>query len=109
MTTIEIPHATDANKVEQVMIDMKELGYPTIRVYNAGDYLIAIEGAHRVTAAGTLGIAINTTEINDDEVIDLDTLDWDDNGWFDDRIVPVNDFIARFTEQRGIMVDCEVA
>ena len=97
MTMIILVNEIDAGHLAEVKTEMAARGAPTIRAIDAGDHMIAIEGSHRLRAAEELGLPVNIKIIDEDGDIDLDTLDWDDNGWFDDRIVPVRDFIDRFT------------
>lgn len=99
MTMIILVNQIDPARLETVKAEMAELGAPTIRAIDGGDHLIAIEGSHRLQAAADLGLAVNIQILDEDGEIDLDTLDWDDNNWFDDRIVPVAEFIAGFTRE----------
>lgn len=75
-------HEYDADRVTQVMENMKTLGSPVIRAVNCGDHYQAIEGTHRLISAARLGLPIVIDEIDPDETIDADTLDW---GTWDDE------------------------
>lgn len=45
MQTIYTIHAPDTEKLEQVIAEMRELGAPTIRVVDCGDFFMALEGS----------------------------------------------------------------
>lgn len=97
MVMIILVNDTDAEHLEAVKAEMEKLGSPSIRAIDAGDYLIAVEGSHRLRAAEELGIAVNINVIDEDDEIHLGSLDWDDYGWFDERIVSGREFIEGFT------------
>lgn len=97
MTLIILVNDIDAAHLAEVKAEMARLGAPKIRAIDAGDHLIAIEGSHRLRAAEELGVAVEIETLDEDGEIDLQSLDWDDNGWFDDRVIPVRDFIERYT------------
>lgn len=97
MTTIYLVNEINQEHLADVQAEMAALGAPTIRAIDGGDHLIAVEGSHRLRAAEQLGIPVNIEILDEDSTIDLDSLDWDDNGWFDERTIPVRDFIDRFT------------
>lgn len=78
MQTLYTIHAVDHAKLVDVIAEMRELGSPTIRAVDRGDYLMALEGVHRVAAAAQLGIALHLEILHEDDLIAADTLDWQD-------------------------------
>ncbi|MBF6615549.1 MAG: hypothetical protein ITG07_02365 [Candidimonas sp.] len=78
MQTIYTIHAPDTEKLEQVIAEMRELGAPTIRVVDCGDFFMALEGSHRVPAAAELGITPTLVVLEQDDLVDADSLDWQD-------------------------------
>ncbi len=71
-------HAVDQNKLRGVIEDMRRLGSPTIRAVDCGDYLMALEGVHRIEAAAQLGVALDLDILGQDDLIEADSLDWQD-------------------------------
>ena len=57
---------------------MQLLGAPTIRVVDCGDYLMALEGVHRIAAAAQLGIALDIDILDQADMVAADSLDWQD-------------------------------
>ena len=78
MTTIYAIHAPEADKLSQVIEQMKTLGAPTIRVVDCGDYYMALEGSHRLAAAHSLGLMPQLVVYSQDEAIDVTAYDWYD-------------------------------
>lgn len=78
MSTLYTIHATDPTKLREVITEMQCLGTPTIRVVNCSDFLMALEGTHRVEAAAQLGLPINLVVLEQDELVEADSLDWQD-------------------------------
>ena len=76
--TLYTIHGHSETKVLVVMAEMTTLGAPTIRVVDCGDYLMALEGCHRLEAAARLGIAPELTILVQDELVEADSLDWPD-------------------------------
>ena len=72
--TIHRPHA---DHLAEVVNEMETLGSPTIRVVDCRDYLVAIEGCHRIEAARILRIPVVLDILNQDELVDADSLDID--------------------------------
>jgi hypothetical protein len=56
--TIYAPHPPIPKHLAEVIAEMRRLGSPTIRVYDAGDHDVALEGSHRLAAAHTLGLPV---------------------------------------------------
>lgn len=79
MATVYAIHAPDADKLAEVVSEMRTLGAPTIRVVDCGDYLQALEGSHRLAAAAQLGLTPNFEVYGQDDLIAASTLDWSDN------------------------------
>jgi hypothetical protein len=78
MTTLYTIHAVDQEKLAGVIAQMRELGSPAIRVVDCGDYLLALEGVHRIAAAAQLGVALDLDVLEQDELVAADSLDWQD-------------------------------
>lgn len=68
--TVYLPHEIDAEKLNGVVAAMRNLGAPTIRVVDCGDYYQAIEGTHRLAAAEQLGITPELDVIAADAIVD---------------------------------------
>lgn len=79
MTTVYAIHAPDADKLEAVKAEMETLGAPTIRVVNCGDYLMALEGSHRLAAAYKLGIEPEFVVLEQDDALNIADFDWFDS------------------------------
>lgn len=69
-------HRPDADRLADIKGEMLELGAPTIRVVDAGDSYIALEGSHRLAAAHQLGIMPILEVLGQDEEIDPNAFDW---------------------------------
>lgn len=78
MGTLYTIHAIDEEKLAGVIDEMRALGAPTIRVVDCGDYLMALEGVHRIAAAAQLGIAPTLIVLAQDDLVAADSLDWQD-------------------------------
>ncbi len=76
MTTIYAIHAPEEAKLEAVIAEMRVLGAPTIRAIDCGDYLMALEGSHRLAAAAALELTPVFEIIEQDEEIDISGYDW---------------------------------
>lgn len=76
-TLLTIHRPTDAHLAE-VITAMRTLGSPTVRVVDCGDYLMALEGSHRIAACKVLGIAPDLVVLSQDDLVDADSLDWQD-------------------------------
>jgi len=61
-----------------VIDQMRTLGAPSIRVVDCGDYLMALEGTHRIAAAAELGMAPELIVLDQDDLVEADSLDWQD-------------------------------
>lgn len=91
MTTIYTIHAPEADKLEAVKREMETLGAPTIRVVDCGDYLMALEGCHRIAAAHDLGIDPEFVVIEQDDAIDITGFDWFDAANWAETIYPAGE------------------
>jgi len=80
--------------LETVKAEMKTLGSPTIRVADAGDFYVALEGSHRLHAAAELDVPVIFDVIDPEDDIDLRTLDVDTMDEFDGNIVSCDDLVA---------------
>jgi hypothetical protein len=78
MKTIFSIHEVNEEKLASVVADMQRLGSPSIRVVDCGDYLMALEGTHRIAAAARLGIPVDLIILDQDELVAADSLDWQD-------------------------------
>ncbi len=76
MQTLLTIHAVDLQKLDGVIVEMRVLGAPTIRVVDCGDYLMAIEGVHRIAASAQLGLIPVLEILAQDDLIHADSLDW---------------------------------
>ncbi len=75
MKTVYIINKVDKERLERVKSEMLTLGAPTIRVYDAGDCLIALEGSHRIKAATELGLTPNWIVMDVDDEMEHDLID----------------------------------
>lgn len=78
MQTLFTIHAVDPEKLIGVVAEMRKLGSPTIRAVDCGDYLMALEGVHRIAAAAQLGVALELSVLDRDDLVAADSLDWQD-------------------------------
>lgn len=78
MTTLYTLHSVDQSKLAGVVAEMAVLGSPTIRVVDCGDYLMTLEGVHRIAAAAKLGIALDLEYLDQSDLVAADSLDWQD-------------------------------
>jgi len=78
MQTLYTIHAVDADKLAGVIAEMRLLGSPAIRVVDCGDYLMALEGVHRIAAAVELGLPLSLEILGQDDMVEADSLDWQD-------------------------------
>ena len=78
MTTLYTIHAVDQTKLAGIVAEMLTMGSPTIRAVDCGDYLMALEGVHRIAAAAQLGVALDLEIIEQDDMVAADSLDWQD-------------------------------
>ena len=76
MATLYTIHAVDPAKLDGVIADMAMMGPPKIRAVDCGDYLMALEGVHRIAAASRLGVALDLVILKQDELVAADSLDW---------------------------------
>ena len=82
MPTIYAIHAPTADRLPGVIEDMRRLGAPTIEVVDCGDYMMALEGSHRLAAAHALGLTPILTVREQDEVVEISRFDWfDASNW----------------------------
>jgi hypothetical protein len=91
MTTVYTIHAPEASKLEVIKTEMRQLGAPTIRVVNCDDYLMALEGSHRIAAACALGIKPEFVIFEQDDIIDLTGFDWFDSANWDKTRYPAGE------------------
>jgi hypothetical protein len=75
-TSLFTIHAVDQAKLTGVVAEMTTLGSPKIRVVDCGDYLMALEGTHRIAAAAQLGVALDLEILDQDDLVAADSLDW---------------------------------
>jgi len=80
----------DQDHLNSVIAEMEILGAPTIRGYEIGNEIIAIEGCHRLRACAELGID-PVIELIDENILisELEGLDCD---WSDEPIGTLGDF-----------------
>lgn len=76
MTTLLTIHEVDEAKLASVTAAMADLGSPRIRAVDCGDYLMALEGVHRIAAAAALGVALDLVVLDQDDLVAADSLDW---------------------------------
>lgn len=86
INTVYLIHAPDPDHLKEVKAEMQRLGAPTIRVVDCGDYYMALEGAHRLTAAHELGLAPNLVVYDQEVEIDVTIYDWYDAANWDRTI-----------------------
>jgi hypothetical protein len=76
VTTIYAIHAPDADKLAEVVAQMRTLGPPTIEVVDCGDYMMALEGSHRLAAAAQLGLVPELIVHDQNAELDISRFDW---------------------------------
>jgi hypothetical protein len=76
MITVYAIHKPEADKLAQVVTEMRALGAPTIEVVDCGDHYQALEGSHRLAAAAELGLTPKFMVHAQDEIIDITRFDW---------------------------------
>jgi hypothetical protein len=97
---ITLLHQTDEEHLNQVKMEMHQLGPPKIKaVWEAGwETWVALEGTHRITAAVDLGLPVIIDEVeysqeawigSEEEETDLTIADIVDSAWMSRR--PVTD------------------
>jgi hypothetical protein len=91
ITTIYAIHKPEADKLAQVIGEMRQLGAPTIEVVECGDYYQALEGSHRLAAAAALGLAPNLVVHEQDDILDITRFDWFEAGNWDDTRYPAGE------------------
>ena len=77
--TVYAIHSPEAEKLAQVIEQMRELGAPSIRVVDCGDFYMALEGSHRLAAAAELGLTPALVVYEQDDEIDITGEDWYDS------------------------------
>jgi hypothetical protein len=77
VTTVYAIHETDATHLEDVIVKMRKMGAPTIRVVDCFDFFMALEGSHRLAAAAKLGLTPTFVVFEQDDIVDLSDLDID--------------------------------
>jgi hypothetical protein len=78
VATLFTIHAVVQAKLEGVVAEMAVMGSPRIRAVNCGDYLMALEGVHRIAAAAQLGVALDLEILEQNDLVAADSLDWAD-------------------------------
>lgn len=91
MTTVYAIHGPEASKLEAVISEMRVLGAPTIRAIDCGDYLMAMEGSHRLAAAAALGLTPDFVVFEQDDEIDISAEDWFDSANWADEVYPAGE------------------
>lgn len=88
-------HEPDAELLDLVVAQMRELGPPTIEVVDCGDYYAALEGSHRLAAAARLGLSPRLVVRAADEMLDASAYDWFDEVFFPDADYRAGDLVRR--------------
>lgn len=84
MATVYTINQVDAGHLERVKAEMLKLGAPTIRAVDCGDYLMALEGSHRLIAAEEMGLVPEFVIFEQGDEIDITGFDWFNNAnWVD--------------------------
>ena len=107
---VRLINRPEAEHLDAVKGEMQTLGSPTIRVADAGDFFVALEGSHRLHAAAELDVPVIFDVIDPEDDIDLRTLDVDTMDEFDGNIVSCDDLVAYLCSLREReMVEVNVA
>ena len=61
--TLYAPHRADRDRLKEVVMQLRELGAPTIPVYFNGTDYEALDGSHRIAGASALGIPVTLFEL----------------------------------------------
>ncbi len=103
MTTIYAIHAPDADKLELVVAQMEALGTPTIEVVDCGDYMMALEGSHRIAAAHVLGIIPIFTVHEQDDDLDITRFDWFEAQNWSETVYPAGEIAGEiYSPQQAV-------
>lgn len=102
MTTILALHAPEDEKLEAVKAEMQELGAPTIRVVDCGDFYLALEGSHRIAAAHALGLEPELEIFEQDEEITITDFDWYDSANWDAETYLAGEVAGELQNMRNV-------
>lgn len=91
MTTVYTIHSTNPAKLAAVKAEMATLGTPVIRAVNCGEYLMALEGSHRVAAAYELGIEPEFIVIEQGDELNITEFDWFDSANWAETTYPAGE------------------
>lgn len=84
-------HGTDETKLAEVIEEMQILGAPTIKVVDCGDYMMALEGSHRLAAAHALGLEPKLIIFEQDDDLNIASFDWFDADNWDGEVYPAGE------------------
>jgi ABC-type glycerol-3-phosphate transport system substrate-binding protein len=104
MTTIYAIHAPVDAHLASVIEEMRVLGAPMIRAIDCGDYLMAIEGSHRLAAAAALELTPVFEIIAQDEEIDISGYDWFEAQNWDGHIYQAGEVAGELFSPRDAVV-----
>ena len=103
-TTIIAMHEVGTTHLAEVAREMETLGRPTIRAIIGGGYLLAIEGTHRMAAAGDYGFDVEV-------VADVDAGEGDVVIDGEDGPITAQDLLEALVSDggpTGASYDCEI-
>jgi hypothetical protein len=87
---IILPHAHfDESHLAEVKNEMLRLGAPTVKAIDCGDFLVALEGSHRLLAAHDLGLTPIIDEVEYSDTVMTDDIvpgSYDDNHTLSDVV-----------------------
>ena len=99
---VRIPNPADQEHLAEVIDDMRTLGAPIVHAVDCGEYYVALEGSHRVTAARSLGLVPTIVAIDYEDtrrVADIVGDQWEDDDTVSEAVdsmlglyLPVVDF-----------------
>lgn len=91
MTAVYTIHAPTPDHLAAVKAEMLTLGAPTIRAVDCGDYLMALEGCHRIAAAHELGLEPEFVVLAQDDMLDISAFDWFDSANWAETVYPAGE------------------
>lgn len=101
-------HSPQADKLSQIIEQMRALGAPKIEVVDCGDYYMALEGSHRLAAAAHLGLVPELQIRARDEMLDISGYDWYDAANWAETRYPAGDVAGELYSVQAVNYRFEI-